>query len=64
METKINVWIRTWALALGWVFASMAGISTNALAQSAAQATAPATAATAAANAAAAAVAEAAVAVA
>ena len=44
METKINVWIGTWALALGLVFASVAGISTNALAQSAAQATAPATA--------------------
>jgi len=46
METKINVWIRTWALALGWVFASVASISTNAFAQSAAPAaaTAPASA--------------------
>jgi biopolymer transport protein ExbB len=43
METKINVWIRTWALALGLVFASVAGISTNAFAQSA-QPAAPATA--------------------
>jgi hypothetical protein len=42
METKNNVWIRTWALALGLVFASVAGISTNALAQSAAPATAAA----------------------
>jgi biopolymer transport protein ExbB len=44
METKINVWIRTWVLALGLVFASVAGISTNALAQSAAPAAAAATA--------------------
>jgi biopolymer transport protein ExbB len=46
METKINVWIRTWALALGLVFASVASISTNAFAQSAAPAaaTAPASA--------------------
>jgi biopolymer transport protein ExbB len=45
MEKKINAWIHTWALALGLVFASVAGISTNALAQSAAPATAPGTAA-------------------
>jgi biopolymer transport protein ExbB len=44
METKINVWIRTWALALGLVFASVAGISTNAFAQSAPPAAAAATA--------------------
>ena len=44
MQTKINVWIRAWTLTIGLVFASVVGISTNALAQSAPPATAAATA--------------------
>jgi biopolymer transport protein ExbB len=44
MEKKINAWIQTWALALGLVVVSAVGISTNALAQSAAPAAAAATA--------------------
>ncbi|MCF8155648.1 MAG: MotA/TolQ/ExbB proton channel family protein, partial [Rhodoferax sp.] len=44
MVRKSVVWVRSWVLALGLVFASVAGISTNALAQSAAPAAAAATA--------------------
>jgi biopolymer transport protein ExbB len=44
MVTKINVWMRSWALVLGLVLVSVAGISTNASAQTAQPAAAPATA--------------------
>jgi biopolymer transport protein ExbB len=44
MVRKSVVWVRSWVLALGLVFASVASISTNALAQSAAPAAAAATA--------------------